>query len=510
MLDFGRRMGFDSLFFSEFINPRTNTELRDRLMIGSIPNIPGIYRSDMLKPTGLSKSKQYHRILDGDSSILDYRGLVTYEEYIGDNDRGYLDAILVSHAHMDHVGDIEFVHPDIPVHCTTVTKALIESIDDVTTFKTCALLSSKREISETKSGMFPGAPKISKKSKIFRGCITEDSRVGDVDVRMIDVDHSVPGACSFLLKAHEHTILYTGDIRFHGSSPISKEEYIRAIGEEVDILICEGTRVNSDKMITEDMVRESITEDIKATKGLVFVDFSWKDTTRFETVRRAAVDNDRIFVIDARLAYLLDTLGEYPGDDSVKVFLRRNGSAIYSPADYGSSKHELGFSVDKENLDMSHYESGVTAVDIMEDPGRYVLMLSYFQFNQLFDFAGDDGRIPDSYFIKAQCEPFSDDMELDEERMINWLEKFGIDFEEDKEGTGSPGENHRCISRSHVSGHASRPELKELISLMKPRVLIPVHTHCPEEFTKIAKEIEEETGTSIDVRILPEGVRCEF
>ncbi len=514
MLDFGRRMGFDSDFFSEFINPRTNTELRDRLIIGALPNIPGIYRSDMLKPHGLGTDSEYDKVLTADSPMLDHDNLETYEDY--DARKGFVDAILVSHAHLDHVGDLNFVHPDIPVCCTPVTESLIRAIDDVTTFKSCALELSRHKIGFTKRGMFPGAPKISKKEHDFRDCINQSHSIGDIQIKMIAVDHSVPGACSFLLTTNDDTILYTGDLRFHGRSSITKDVYLNNIDEDVDVMICEGTRVNSDSVITEDMVLEGIKKDIARTEGLVFVDFSWKDTTRYETIRQAALDNGRTFVIDARLAYLLDTLDMYPDDGSVKVFLRRNGTALYSPNDYTRSKHELGFSVDKDNLDLTHYENGLTAAEIMEEPHRYVLMLSFFQFNQIFDFADKDGKIPGSFFIKAQCEPFCDDMELDEERMINWLDKFGIDFQE-SEPDIDPDRNHhgfqkikRYISRSHVSGHASRPELKELISRLKPKVLIPVHTLDPDEFKNIAKEIMDETGHKIDVIIPKQGERYDL
>ncbi|MBU4031869.1 MAG: ribonuclease J, partial [Candidatus Thermoplasmatota archaeon] len=61
-----------------------------------------------------------------------------------------------------------------------------------------------------------------------------------------------------------------------------------------------------------------------------------------------------------------------------------------------------------------------------------------------------------------------------------------------------------------VSGHASRPELKEMISRLKPKVLIPVHTNHPDEFLAIAREIENETGHRIEVRIPEQGVSYEF
>ena len=85
-------------------------------------------------------------------------------------------------------------------------------------------------------------------------------------------------------------------------------------------------------------------------------------------------------------------------------------------------------------------------------------------------------------------------MELDEERLINWLDAFGIGYTLDAtqlpDGCTNPGcsKLKRQIKRSHVSGHASRPELRELISKINPRIVIPVHTERPEAFEELVKE----------------------
>jgi len=140
------------------------------------------------------------------------------------------------------------------------------------------------------------------------------------------------------------------------------------------------------------------------------------------------------------------------------------------------------------------------------------MMLSYFDLGQIFDLSNKDGKIPDSFFIKAVCAPFSDEMELDEERLIHWLNTFGISYNLDEKQIPDGCNNDTCnkikysLERAHVSGHASRPELKELIEKIHPKKLIPVHTNLPHEFEKIADEIDE----NIQV-IIPEiGVRIEI
>lgn len=143
-------------------------------------------------------------------------------------------------------------------------------------------------------------------------------------------------------------------------------------------------------------------------------------------------------------------------------------------------------------LAVHHIENGVTSYTIRENPDKYILMFSFWDANELFDLSNKDGVIPNSRYIRASCEPFNDEMEIDEEKLMNWLNKFGISYVTDEEN-----KNH--FKRAHISGHASRPELKELIERIKPEILIPVHTEHPEEFIKMAGEID----TDIKV-IIPE------
>jgi ribonuclease J len=84
-------------------------------------------------------------------------------------------------------------------------------------------------------------------------------------------------------------------------------------------------------------------------------------------------------------------------------------------------------------------------------------------------------------------------MELDEERLINWLDAFGIGYELGETPVPNGCTNPNCtklrkrIVRSHVSGHASRPELKELIEKINPKLLFPVHTERPDVFAELVK-----------------------
>jgi len=512
-LDFGSRMGFEGNFFSDFLDTRTNTELKDKLTLGVLPRLSGLYRADLIKPANMDqigKSEDF-RILDENSQYLTLNDLQTFEEYKTEKGKPFLDGVLLSHAHLDHTGAIGFLHPSIPLFCSEVTEILVRAIDDVTTFKSNALTSKSNEIKLTGSGAtFPNTPSISHSNKYERLCSVmkdlEIRKIGAFNVMHISQDHSVPGASSYIINPENSNIkiLYTGDIRFHGTYPLTIDQYVEKVGQNVDVMLCEGTRIPSEKIINETDIRKEITTKVSSVNGLVFIDFSWKDTTRYETIKDAAEKAGRIFVINARLAYLLDKLNMYPDNDKVKVFLKRKGSVLYSPSDYSRSKYELGIFAawDKDNESdkaLIHYENGIVAEDIKREPNKYMMMLSYFDLGQIFDLADEFGKIPNSFFIKAVCAPFCDEMELDEGRFINWLDQFGIGYEIDETPLPDDCTNPNCdklkqrILRSHVSGHASRPELKELINKIKPKKLIPIHTENPEEFEKIVNELNLET-----------------
>jgi ribonuclease J len=521
-LDFGTRMGFESEFFSEFLDTRSNTELKDKIAIGVLPKISGIFRGDLTKPRGVNSidrsGTSYSRVLNSDSPYLSIDDMESYEEYLERNGKPYVNGILLSHAHLDHSGAIGYLHHTIPLYCSKDTEILINAIDDITTFKSEAITSKSNDIGFNKEkSYFPNSLKIVHTSELVRNCQTLENlqkiTIGDMIVKHIAVDHSVVGASSYLIESTGLKILYTGDIRFHGTNPMTIDEYVSNIGTDIDIMICEGTRIDSKRTITEVEILDKITDRISNTKGIVFIDFSWKDTTRYATIKEAAKKSNRIFVINARLAYLLNKLGNFPIEDNVKVFLKRKDSCLYSPSDYTRSKHELGLSIDwKSGLDQTHYDNATIAQDIRDHPDKYVVMLSYFDLGQIFDLADENGKIPDSFFIKAQCEPFSDEMELDEERLINWLDTFGIGYDSGETPVPANCLNTDCpklknrLDRSHVSGHAAQPEIKELIEKIKPKILIPVHTEKPELFKQIIKEIQKDIKT-----IIPEyGMKYSF
>ncbi len=72
-------------------------------------------------------------------------------------------------------------------------------------------------------------------------------------------------------------------------------------------------------------------------------------------------------------------------------------------------------------------------------------------------------------------------MEIDEAKMVNWLDFFNIDYDFEIKN------KQKTFVRRHVSGHASGPELKELIERVNPAKIIPIHTEHLELFEAMYK-----------------------
>ncbi len=516
MLDFGKSFRADSDYFNEFLKPRTNSALRDLLALGLIPAIPGIYRHDLLRHAGAwDELCGCGDPLPQSAECLYSVDLASHRDHVGRSGKPRLDGVLLSHAHADHVQHLSFVDPEIPVFCTQATLDILRACQAVGQSGHESDICVCRERAVKRCGdrsTFPGAFEVSSENKVGRDIRAvaplQEFRVGAFTVQPVLVDHSVPGACAYLITGPSgKRLFYTGDVRFHGRMDgltAGLREF--AAGLRPDVLITEGTRIRAGDgggyrtglgSDNELGVESHICDAVRGCSGLAIIDFGWKDTSRFQTVWNVARATGRTLVVSPKLAYLWNVLhlsdpGAFPPlgqDGSVKVYFERADSMTYSPADYsGVSKYKLGLDLDWEKTQMQkawkdgdtgylhrvlcHYYQGVRAFHIAENPSEYILHAGYFDITEMFDVRPPAG----SLFIRAATDPFSDEMEIDARKMANWLDHFGIAYEKNEDGDQVSG------AGSHVSGHATADDLFPFIADMSPEVVIPVHTEHPRAF----------------------------
>lgn len=508
LFDFGTNFARTQEYYDEFLPTRVNGALRDLLRLGVLPEIDGIYRQDHFKPEGIEE-------VWPDPTFYT-NSVRSYAQYVQDEGRPAVEGVLISHPHADHVQYVHHLHPHLPVVCLPVAKTVLEVIETVSSRKV-ELTKFKARFVERDSdkSTFPGAPSLGYRDPSPRTYLTPEPyqpfMLGPFQVTAIPVDHSVPGAAAFLVKTKKgRTVFYTGDLRFHGRrTDLTARLFDLTRNLQPDILMCEGTRVDSQSRDNEQGVEHSLSEIVGQTEGLCCVDFSWKDTDRFETMWRVAQAHGKKLVVSPELALLLRRLSEehpgqfkpmeaYPG---VSVHLRRMASLLYSPGDYSNKKTDLGYLADWKDAGtkgalkardpdhpaMVHYYKGTRAPAIKARPKDYLLMLSYFEMNDLFDLDPP----PNSYYLRAACSPFNVEMEMDMHKQRRWMERFGMRHNL-ADMRVCEGHEHRKGGLegrlAHVSGHASGAELKPFIHDMAPRLLVPIHTENPEAFDGWAKD----------------------
>jgi ribonuclease J len=436
-LDFGMSFRQVSKFFSEFLQPRKCAALTDFFELGLLPDIKGLYRKDYLRH--MDRKEEERKI----------------------------DAILLSHAHADHAQYVHFIRFDIPIYCTKTTKTIMQCQEEIGTSPISDFITGCEafQFYINKKG---DLSRVNRKKKNYiyeRNFIIMKPetkyKIKDLEIEMHPVDHSLPGTCGFIIYSDEGNLVYTGDIRFHGSNSEKSINFVqKAKSIQPKWLLCEGTRINSNKKDNEEEVKKKISEYISVSKGLIFVEHPAKDLDRINTILKAVKSNNREFVINTKLAYLVEKLGiDAPFSlDQVKIFVSRKNWGLVSKPNFDSKLIEKDYSTWER--DFINRKNSVTYKNLRQEPTKYVVSMNLWEINQLVDI-----NPKDAIWIKSSCDPFCDEMELDEERKKNWLTHFNI-----KE------------FYTHASGHASGEEIKKMIKQINPEILIPIHTENPKLF----------------------------
>ena len=446
-LDFGMSFNVANQYFSEFLQPRKCTALTDFFEFGLLPDdINGIYRTDYLTHMG--------RRPEEDRSV---------------------DAVLLSHAHADHAQYIHFLRTDIPIYCTEATRIILQAIEetgsnplsDLTT--ACDAFSFYMNTRGTVSRVTRRNTEFVHERNFHVMEPEKRVNIGSLEIEMVPVDHSLPGACGYIIYSAKGNLVYTGDIRFHGSNQALSNRFIeKAKAAKPTWLVSEGTRIDNPQQDSESDVKSDITQLIAKAQGLVLIEHPIRDLDRVNTILDAARACNREFVVPLKLAYLVEALGALApfelGD--MKIIVPKKSWGLIGREGIDSRLVEQDYANWERPL--INRENAITCDELRNNPAHYVLSMSLWEINQLTDI-----QPKAAIWIKSSCEPFSDEMLLDEERKRHWLDHFGI-----KEYS------------AHASGHASGPELKALVTAINPERVFPVHTERPELFKEFFTNTE--------------------
>jgi ribonuclease J len=470
LLDFGMNFAKYGEYYQEFLKERSNRGIYDLINLGMIPKV-NIYRPDLIP------------------------GDIDPEPWQKPN----IEAVLLSHAHLDHCGNIGLLREDIPIVASCTSMAILKAMRDSspsslgseisyysakTPVPECGglVLESETGGSYTARDLYlcteptpelrefatkrPGGD--TKRSKgVEAGAVESLGSLNlPFEVESYPVDHSIPGAVAYILRG-DTTIAYTGDYRLHGTHSEETRRFITA-AKDVSVLITEGTRVGreADEEVTEDNVLRNCLAAAEEEKGLVVADFSARNFDRLDTFSEIARRTGRNLVVTAKDAYMLHALGCVDGRCLMDTALINV---------YGELKNRKRIKWETEVVETRWGDRYVNPLSIRKAPEKYLLCFSFFDLKHLLDIMPQGGS-----YIYSSSEAHSEEQEYDFVRLDQWLRFFSLTPSGFKMEGDPP--KPQFVKGFHASGHLSQADLVKVIEEIDPDKIVPIHTQHPEWF----------------------------
>ena len=204
---------------------------------------------------------------------------------------GRCDAVLFTHYHGDHTGQMLRIRPDIPLYAGALAKDIMR-LSSAHSWKKDEVLCKRIETIRTFSA---GMPFL----------------IGDIQITPFCIDHSACDSYLFLIEVDGKRLLYTGDFRLHGVRGKTMDKILdRRIGK-VDAIITEGTTVSrtDGKTVTEWELQARVRNYLQQYK-YVFVLCATTNLDRIFALARA-VPRGKYCICDDYQKMLVETVSKH-------------------------------------------------------------------------------------------------------------------------------------------------------------------------------------------------------
>jgi ribonuclease J len=363
--------------------------------------------------------------LDGELLVVDAGLAFPRDEHLGVDlvlpDFSYLEgrrvrAIVLTHGHEDHVGALPYVLREVDVDevwGTRLTLAMVKSKLDEHGLGAAAAL---REAE-------PEGPGV---------------EIGPFRVEFVRMAHSIPDAMALVLETPAGRVVHTGDWKLDHTPVDGLKTDVGRLAEVgnrgVDLLL--GDSTNAERPGTtgsERLVGEAFQSLIPLCTGRVLVASFASNIHRLQQAAQVAISTGRRVVLVGRSLRKNMNIARNLGYVSIP------DDAIVSP---------------KEAMDLPPDQVLVLCTGSQGEPMSALTRIAY----------GDHANVQvergDTVIISAKPVPGN---ELRVHDSINRLARAGAQV------------LHEQIAPVHVSGHACSEELRTLLSLLRPRAVMPIH-----------------------------------
>lgn len=328
--------------------------------------------------------------------------------------REQVKGILLTHGHEDHIGGLPYILKElnVPIYGTKLTLGLLEG-----------KLKEANFSQEVKLNVIKPRDRV---------------KLGSFDVEFFRVSHSIPDAVGMGIHTPIGTILHTGDFKFD-QTPVDGEvidyQRIAELGNEgVLVLLSDSTNVErAGYTMSEKVVGQTFDDSFRLAKERIIIATFASNVHRIQQVIDSACRYERKVAIAGRsmvnvvtraseLGYLdvpedtiieLDEINRYPRNNIVVLTTGSQGEPMSALTRMAMSDHR--------RVQIEHGDTVIISASPI--PGNEKLI----------------------------------------SRTIDQLFKLGADV------------IYESVSGIHVSGHASREELKLMLNLVKPKFFVPVH-----------------------------------
>ncbi len=326
-----------------------------------------------------------------------------------------LAALIVTHAHEDHIGAVAHLWPQLkcPVYVTPFAAALLE-----------------RKLDEAG---------LSRRVPVHVVGSNDQRRLGTFEVRWLDLTHSTPESQALLIRTPVGTVFHTGDWKLDPDPVIGapyRQEQLEAIADEnVVAMVCDSTNALVEgRSPSEGELYEGLLELVADAPGRVVISCFGSNVARLATIARVARDTGRYAGLLGRSLHNYHAAAR-------KADLWNEDLELIEPA-------HLGYLPRHEVLAIATGSQGErrAALDRLAAENHYDLELE----------AGD------TVILSSRVIPGN---ELAVAGLAERLDSLGVGLIRDEE-----------VNRPiHASGHPAREELADMYRWVKPRTAIPVH-----------------------------------
>lgn len=345
------------------------------------------------------------------------------------NDTAYLETIqhklrayIVTHGHLDHIGGLRHIVPKFPapMYGSRYTIGVIE-----------------RTFAEEETGF---APQLI----IMNADNHERLKIGEFLVEFIRVTHSIPDPTAICIDTPVGRIIATGDFRLD-PEPLdnlpSDIARLKQLGDEgVLLLLSESSYADIEgRTPTEHTLQKSFHDVIAGAPGRILVAVFSSNINRTQMIINAAVAAGRHIVLDGR-----SMLGY------VEIAVRQG--ILKVPKGAILSMQQASTVADDKLLVMctgGQGEPNAALQRMSEGEHKYINL-----------------KEGDTVVISSSPIPGN---EIRYDQISNRLSRKGVAL------FRHPTHELDGCGPLHVSGHAKRDELREMIQLTRPRFLVPVH-----------------------------------